>query len=146
MANIPPATVARLPLYLRSLASLPSDRPTCSSEELAQIAGVQSAQVRKDLSLVGLRGVRGVGYGYKEFDGERTGEVAIVVYVDNKKTRRYVPVEERIPTEYMGVSTDVVELHGTAREIACLDCSARYDAGPLVAKFLELRELSRIKT
>ncbi len=62
MANIPPATVARLPLYLRSLASLPSDRPTCSSEELAQIAGVQSAQVRKDLSLVGLRGVRGVGY------------------------------------------------------------------------------------
>ncbi len=68
MANIPPATVARLPLYLRSLASLPSDRPTCSSEELAQIAGVQSAQVRKDLSLVGLRGVRGVGY---DIDGLR---------------------------------------------------------------------------
>ena len=59
--------------------------------------------------LIKLPGVRGVGYGYKEFDGERTGEVAIVVYVDNKKTRRYVPVEERIPTEYMGVSTDVVE-------------------------------------
>ncbi len=34
-------------------------------------------------------------------------------------------------------STDVVELHGTAREISCLDCSVRYDAGPLVAKFLE---------
>ena len=33
-------------------------------------------------------------------------------------------------------SRDVVELHGTAREIACLDCSARYDAGPLVAEFL----------
>ncbi len=61
-ASIPPATVARLPVYLRSLLSLPSDRATCSSEELAQIAGVQSAQVRKDLSLVGLRGIRGVGY------------------------------------------------------------------------------------
>ncbi|GMQ84766.1 MAG: redox-sensing transcriptional repressor Rex [Acidimicrobiia bacterium] len=62
MASIPPATVARLPLYLRSLADLPSERSTCSSEELALLAGVQSAQVRKDLSLVGLRGVRGVGY------------------------------------------------------------------------------------
>jgi redox-sensing transcriptional repressor len=61
-ATIPAATVARLPVYLRCLLSLPSDRRTCSSQELAQIAGVQPAQVRKDLSLVGLRGIRGVGY------------------------------------------------------------------------------------
>ena len=61
-ASIPSATVARLPVYLRCLLSLPHDRTTCSSDELAEIAGVQSAQVRKDLSLVGLRGVRGVGY------------------------------------------------------------------------------------
>jgi redox-sensing transcriptional repressor len=67
-ASIPSATVARLPVYLRSLLSLPTDRTTCSSEELAQIAGVQSAQVRKDLSLVGLRGIRGVGY---DIDGLR---------------------------------------------------------------------------
>ena len=61
-ASIPAATVARLPVYLRCLLTLPQDRSTCSSEELAQIAGVQSAQVRKDLSLVSLRGIRGVGY------------------------------------------------------------------------------------
>jgi redox-sensing transcriptional repressor len=61
-ATIPAATVARLPVYLRCLLTLPSDRRTCSSQELAQIAGVQPAQVRKDLSLVGLRGIRGVGY------------------------------------------------------------------------------------
>jgi NAD-dependent deacetylase len=34
-------------------------------------------------------------------------------------------------------SCDVVELHGTAREIACLQCGARYDAEEMVAKFLE---------
>ena len=67
-ASIPTATVARLPVYLRCLLSLPQDRSTCSSEELAQIAGVHSAQVRKDLSLVGLRGIRGVGY---DIDGLR---------------------------------------------------------------------------
>lgn len=66
--SIPAATVARLPVYLRCLLSLPSDQTTCSSDELAEIAGVQSAQVRKDLSLVGLRGVRGVGY---DVDGLR---------------------------------------------------------------------------
>ncbi len=36
----------------------------------------------------------------------------------------------------MAGSTEVVELHGTAREIACLDCRARYEAGPLVDRFL----------
>ena len=67
-ASIPTATVARLPVYLRVLLSLPSDRSTVSSEDLAESAGVQSAQVRKDLSLVGLRGTRGVGY---DVDGLR---------------------------------------------------------------------------
>ena len=30
----------------------------------------------------------------------------------------------------------VLELHGTARQAACLDCPARYDINPLVAQFL----------
>jgi NAD-dependent deacetylase len=29
----------------------------------------------------------------------------------------------------------VLELHGTARQAACLDCAARFDIGPLVAQF-----------
>ncbi|MGD9633852.1 MAG: NAD-dependent deacetylase [Pirellulales bacterium] len=33
-------------------------------------------------------------------------------------------------------SRNVLELHGTARRAACLDCSARFDIEPLVAKFL----------
>ena len=60
---IPEATVARLPLYLRSLVDM-TDRgmQTVSSEGLAEAAGVNSAKVRKDLSYLGSYGTRGVGY------------------------------------------------------------------------------------
>lgn len=61
-ANIPPATVARLPVYLRCLDDVPSPQATCSSDELAATAGVNPAQVRKDLSYLDVAGVRGVGY------------------------------------------------------------------------------------
>ena len=60
---VPEATVARLAVYLRVLTSLLADgRGTVSSEELAAAAGVNSAKLRKDLSLIGSSGVRGVGY------------------------------------------------------------------------------------
>ena len=68
--QVPAATVARLPVYLRSLADLPPRQTTCSSEQLAAIAGVNSAQVRKDLSYLGSHGVRGVGYGVEELRDE----------------------------------------------------------------------------
>lgn len=38
-------------------------------------------------------------------------------------------------------SRDVIELHGTARYIACLECGGRYDADPLVRQFLETDEV-----
>jgi redox-sensing transcriptional repressor len=61
--RIPEATVARLPVYLRSLLELASDRvATISSERLAEMAGVNAAKVRKDLSYLGSYGTRGVGY------------------------------------------------------------------------------------
>jgi len=60
---VPPATVARLPGYLRALGSLVDDGVvTTSSDELAERAGVSSAQLRKDLSFLGSYGRRGVGY------------------------------------------------------------------------------------
>ncbi|HLN77395.1 MAG TPA: redox-sensing transcriptional repressor Rex [Nocardioidaceae bacterium] len=61
--GIPEATVARLPIYLRALITL-AERgiATCSSEELATAAGVNSAKLRKDLSYLGSYGTRGVGY------------------------------------------------------------------------------------
>jgi redox-sensing transcriptional repressor len=39
---------------------------TTSSEEIADVAGVNSAQVRKDLSYLGSHGTRGVGYDIDE--------------------------------------------------------------------------------
>lgn len=61
--RIPEATVARLPVYLRSLAELLEDKTsTVSSERLAEMAGVNAAKVRKDLSYLGSYGTRGVGY------------------------------------------------------------------------------------
>jgi NAD-dependent deacetylase len=35
----------------------------------------------------------------------------------------------------MAGSDNVLEIHGTAREIGCLDCEARYEADPLVQEF-----------
>src|SRR5688500_4413213 len=61
--RIPEATVARLPLYLRSLLEVAETKaPTISSERLAELAGVNAANVRKDLSYLGSYGTRGVGY------------------------------------------------------------------------------------
>jgi redox-sensing transcriptional repressor len=53
-------------VYLRSLVDLPASQETCSSDQLAAIAGVNSAQVRKDLSHFGSLGTRGVGYNVAE--------------------------------------------------------------------------------
>ncbi|CAN5346236.1 redox-sensing transcriptional repressor Rex [soil metagenome] len=61
--DIPEATVARLPVYLRALNTLADDAiRTYSSEDLASAAGVNSAKLRKDLSYLGSYGTRGVGY------------------------------------------------------------------------------------
>lgn len=61
--SIPPATVARLPVYHRVLTQL-SDAGVAlvSSEDLASACGVSSAKLRKDLSHLGSYGTRGVGY------------------------------------------------------------------------------------
>jgi redox-sensing transcriptional repressor len=63
LRRIPEATVARLPLYLRSLYELAAAGvTTVSSERLADLCGVNAAKVRKDLSHLGSYGTRGVGY------------------------------------------------------------------------------------
>ena len=63
LKGIPDATVARLPVYLRALNQLAEQRiDTISSGALAEAAGVNSAQLRKDLSYLGSYGTRGVGY------------------------------------------------------------------------------------
>jgi len=60
--DVPKATVQRLPLYLRCLEDLGTGNTRISSDQLAEMANVTSAKVRKDLSFLGSYGVRGVGY------------------------------------------------------------------------------------
>jgi len=60
--NIPPATVQRLPLYLQCLEQLDTNSVGISSKKIAEIAKVNDAQVRRDLSYLGTLGTRGVGY------------------------------------------------------------------------------------
>ncbi len=61
--DIPQATVARLPVYLRALHELAERRVgTVASQVLARAAGVSPAKLRKDLSCLGSYGTRGVGY------------------------------------------------------------------------------------
>jgi len=61
--RIPEATVLRLPVYQRILAELVrAGVGTVSSEQLAELARLNAAKVRKDLSLLGSFGTRGSGY------------------------------------------------------------------------------------
>ena len=62
MSSLPKATVVRLPRYLRLLEDAATSRDTVKSTELAEAAGVNAANVRRDLSYLDFHGVRGVGY------------------------------------------------------------------------------------
>ena len=79
--RVPDATVARLATYLRVLGSL-GDRAimTVSSEELAALAGVNSALLRKDLSFLGSYGIRGVGYHVATLTEEIARTLGITVH------------------------------------------------------------------
>jgi redox-sensing transcriptional repressor len=68
--KIPSAAVNRLPVYLQILTDLQLTETTqVSSDQLAALANVNAAKVRKDLSYLGTYGTRGVGY-----------EVAFLIY------------------------------------------------------------------
>jgi len=75
--RIPEATVARLPVYLRSLLEISGETTTVSSERLADMAGVNAAKVRKDLSYLGSYGTRGVGYVVGELVDEVAAELGL---------------------------------------------------------------------
>lgn len=61
--KIPEETVKRLPTYLREFSLLQGEGvETISSRDLAVRLGMNSPQIRKDLSYFGAFGTRGVGY------------------------------------------------------------------------------------
>jgi redox-sensing transcriptional repressor len=67
MEKISEFTVRRLSNYYRILLDLEKRGiPTVSSARLAELGGITSAQVRKDLSYFGNFGTRGLGYSVAE--------------------------------------------------------------------------------
>ena len=84
--SVPAPVVERLPVYLRALDELAERgaRQT-SSAELAELSGVGSAQLRRDLSFLGSHGVRGVGYDVEHLQAQiaaalgLTGDLAVVI-------------------------------------------------------------------
>ncbi|MFZ0391769.1 MAG: redox-sensing transcriptional repressor Rex [Calditrichia bacterium] len=87
MKKISDSTIRRMSKYFRSLEQLiKKDVETVSSDTLAEMDGITSAQVRKDLSFFGTFGKRGFGYNTKQLKKQienilglyRTWNVAIV--------------------------------------------------------------------
>ena len=76
--KIPPATVKRLPLYLQCLDQLNNDDIGISSGRLAELAKVNDAQVRRDLSYLGTLGTRGVGYDVSTLRNQLQLELGLV--------------------------------------------------------------------
>ena len=63
MKKISQSTIERLAKYYRTLENfIKNDKPSISSDDLADNDGITSAQVRKDLSYFGTFGKRGFGY------------------------------------------------------------------------------------
>src|ERR1700741_2737818 len=76
--RIPDATVGRLPIFLRILTDQGGDGvESISSDGLAELAGVNAAKVRKDLSYLGSYGTRGVGYDVEHLLHEISRELGL---------------------------------------------------------------------
>ncbi|MBN2425647.1 MAG: redox-sensing transcriptional repressor Rex [Calditrichaceae bacterium] len=67
MKKISDSTISRLSTYFRTLQRLiEQNRETVSSDEIAEINSITSAQVRKDFSFFGTFGKRGLGYNTRD--------------------------------------------------------------------------------
>ncbi|MCQ1945782.1 MULTISPECIES: redox-sensing transcriptional repressor Rex [unclassified Arthrobacter] len=78
--HIPPASLARLTIYLRALSAMLADGiERVSSEELAEAAGVNSPKLRKDLSYLGSYGTRGVGYDVPYLSGQISAALGLTL-------------------------------------------------------------------
>jgi hypothetical protein len=67
---------------------------------------IRRIKTEVEAELLKLPGVTGVDIGYKIIGGEKTGVLAIRVYVAEKKD---VPEEHAVPKQIRGVPTDVIE-------------------------------------
>ena len=106
--------MVRLPVYQRILAELVrTNVATVSSEQLAALAAVNAAKVRKDLSLLGSFGTRGSGY----------DPTFLIAQIERALGRRQELVDRRRrhrqsrsgPDQLAGVRLPGLQRHGALR-------------------------------
>ena len=78
----------------------------CDQERTSEIRRIKQ---EVETELLKLPGVTGVDIGYRIVGGAETGELAIRVYVAEKKAPEAVPASERIPETIQDIPTDVIE-------------------------------------
>lgn len=79
---------------------------------MASLDDIKEAKRKAETELLKLKGVNGVGIGYKEVNGQTTDEISIHVFVNDKRDN--VPPDEMIPSEIDGFKTDVIKRDSTA--------------------------------
>ena len=116
MSSLSRATVARLPRYLRLLEDGDGPMDTVSSDALAEAAGVNAANVRRDLAALGFQGTRGVGYSAADL---------------RDRIRRELGIEQRRQVGIIGagnLGTALARYSGLSRR--GFDVVAVYDVDP----------------
>ena len=78
----------------------------CDQERKAEIRRIKQ---EIEAALLALPGVTGVDIGYKMVGGKETGELAIRVYVAEKRVPEAIPADEMVPETVQDVPTDVIE-------------------------------------
>src|SRR5512133_1927961 len=74
-------------------------------------AQIRPVKQRIEDELLAKPGVVGVDINEKVSGGQPTGQLSIVVYVEEKKPKNRLSKEQMIPTEIEGIPTDVKEEH-----------------------------------
>jgi hypothetical protein len=77
---------------------------------MAEVQSVSEIRSRHEEVILAKPNVIGVGTGYKEVMGERTGELCVVAMVRRKLPRAALPQEALVPAIVDGVRTDVQEV------------------------------------
>lgn len=95
---------------------------------MTDMTRMMAAKEAVESELLEKKNVVGVAVGNKYTDGEKTGDVAIVVYVSQKGGR--LAAADRIPDEIDGIPTDVIEASFEPKEKKSLaDVTPKVDTG-----------------
>lgn len=89
------------------MTDLPEMSEMSEEERQEQMARATEVQAKVAEDLMHISHVVGVGIGLAQKDGQYTGEIAIIVMVDEKLPSAQLAEEELIPSEIDGIRIDV---------------------------------------